>query len=313
MLAKNPTFLKSRVFVLTSIAILITTTHKLMNRRDILLGASSIATAAIVANTQLSSAKQPDLKTKTPGTKPAAIVGKNIEITKDLPGYYVTPAKTGKFPVVIVLMEAFGLNQWCKSICDRLAQSGFAAIAPDFYRGTTYAYTDMTNVIAKLKSLNDDAIMGDVEKTIDFLTKQPEINVNGIGVIGFCMGGRYAFLANATYPEKIKAAIAFYGGGIDAAAGNPLGQKSLLDRVPNMQAPIMLMYGSEDQLIAADEHGRVAAALSKAKKRYILNLFPNAQHGFMSDRRENFSPEAAAEAWMMTTGFLSTNLKPKNK
>lgn len=284
-----------------------------MKRRDILLGASSLATAAVVANAQLSSAKQPDSKIATPVVKPVASVGQNIQITKGLPGYYVTPAGTGKFPAVIVLMEAFGLNKWCKSICDRLAQSGFAAIAPDFYRGATYAYTDVPNAIAKLKSLNDDAIMSDVGKSIDFLVSKPEINPNGIGVIGFCMGGRYAFLSNAAYPTKIKAAISFYGGGIDAATGNPLGQKSLLDRVPAMQAPIMLMYGSEDQLIAADEHGRVATALSKAKKRYILNLFPNAGHGFMSDRRENFSPAAAAEAWMMTTGFLSTNLKPKQR
>lgn len=284
-----------------------------MKRRDILLGASSIATAAIVTNTQLSAAKQPAAKTTITVGKPAASIGQNIQITKDLPGYYVAPAGTGKFPAVIVLMEAFGLNPWCKSICDRLAQAGFAAIAPDFYRGATYAYTDVPGAIAKLKSLNDESIMGDVGKSIDFLAGKPEINANGIGVIGFCMGGRYAFLASTAYPTKIKAAVSFYGGSIDAAAGNPLGRKSLLDRVANIQSPIMLMYGSEDQLIAAEEHGRIAAALSKAKKRYILNLFPNTGHGFMSDRRENFSAEAAAEAWMMTTGFLSINLKPKKK
>jgi carboxymethylenebutenolidase len=284
-----------------------------MKRRDILLGASSLATAAIVTNAQISTAKQPEAKTTTPVGKPVANIGKNIQITKDLPGYYVTPTGAGKFPAVIVLMEAFGLNPWCKSICDRLAQAGFAAIAPDFYRGATYAYTDVPGAIAKLKSLNDESIMGDVGKSIDFLAGKPEINANGIGVIGFCMGGRYAFLASTAYPTKIKAAVSFYGGGIDAAAGNPLGRKSLLDRVANIQSPIMLMYGSEDQLIAAEEHGRIAAALSKAKKRYILNLFPNAGHGFMSDRRENFSAEAAAEAWMMTTGFLSINLKPKKK
>jgi carboxymethylenebutenolidase len=284
-----------------------------MKRRDILLGASSLATAAVVANSQLSIAKQPEQNTPTPIAKPVVTVGKNIQITNDLPCYYVTPAGAGKFPAVIVLMEAFGLNKWCKSICDRLAQSGFAAIAPDFYRGATYAYTDVAGAVTKLKSLNDDAIMEDVGKSIDFLTGKSEINANGIGVIGFCMGGRYAFLANAAHPTKIKAAISFYGGGIDAAAGNPLGRKSLLDRVPLMQAPIMLMYGSEDQLIAAEEHGRIATALSKAKKRYILNLFPNAGHGFMSDRRESFAPAAEAEAWMMTTGFLSTNLKPKKR
>ena len=279
-----------------------------MKRRDILLSAASIATAAVVANSQLSTAKQPDINTSV---KMEPRVGKTIQIAKGLPGYYVTPTGTGKFPAVIVLMEAFGLNNWCKSICNRLAQSGFAAIAPDFYRGTTYEYTDVAGAIGKLKSLNDDAIMSDVGKSLDFLAGKSEINANGIGVIGFCMGGRYAFLTNAVYPSKIKAAVSFYGGGIDATAGNPLGQKSILDRTPTMQSPIMLVYGSEDQLIAADEHGRVAAALSKAKKRYILNLFPKAGHGFMSDRRENYAPEAAAEALMMTTGFFSQNLKPK--
>jgi carboxymethylenebutenolidase len=282
-----------------------------MKRRDILLGASSIATAAIVANSQLSAAKEAETKTSVPVAKPVANAGKNIQISKDLPGYYVTPAGTGKFPAVIVLMEAFGLNQWCKSICDRLAQSGFAAIAPDFYRGTTYQYTDIAGAIGKLKTLNDNAIMSDVGKSLDFLAGKSEINANGIGVVGFCAGGRYAFLTNTTYPTKIKAAVSFYGGGIDPAPGNPMGQKSLLDRVAAIQSPIMLMYGSEDQMIAADEHGRIAAALSKAKKRYILNLFPKAGHGFMSDRRDSYAPEAASEAWLMTTGFFSQNLKPK--
>jgi carboxymethylenebutenolidase len=284
-----------------------------MKRRDILLGASSIATAAVVANSQLSTAKQPDPTTALPVAKAETSVGKNIQIAKDLPGYYVTPAGTGKFPAVIVLMEAFGLNKWCKSICDRLAQSGFAAIAPDFYRGTTYQYTDVAGAVAKLKTLNDDAIMSDVGKSLDFLSSKTEIDANGVGVIGFCLGGRYAFLTNAVYPTKIKAAISFYGGGIDAAPGNPMGQKSLLDRVALMQSPMMLMYGSEDKMIAADEHGRIATALSKAKKRYILNLFPKAGHGFMSDRRDSYAPEAAAEAWLMTTGFFSQNLKPKKR
>ncbi len=280
-----------------------------MKRRDLLIGASSIATTTVVATTKSTTAKQPST-TNTPATKPAAGTGKTIQIAADLPGYYVTPAGTGKFPTVIVLMEAFGLNKWCKSICDRLAQSGFAAIAPDFYRGTTYAYTDIQSAIAKLKSLKDDAIMSDVGKSIEFLARRSEINANAIGVIGFCSGGRYTFLTNAVYPAQIKAAVAFYGGGIDTPA-DPVGRKSLLSRVDTMQAPIMLMYGAEDQSIAADEQGRIATALSKAKKRYILNLFPKAGHGFMSDRRDSYSPEAAAEAWLMTTGFLKQNLNPK--
>ena len=146
-----------------------------MKRRDILLSAASIATAAVVANSQLSTAKQPDINTSV---KMEPRVGKTIQIAKGLPGYYVTPTGTGKFPAVIVLMEAFGLNNWCKSICNRLAQSGFAAIAPDFYRGTTYEYTDVAGAIGKLKSLNDDAIISDVCKSLDFLAGKSEINAN---------------------------------------------------------------------------------------------------------------------------------------
>jgi carboxymethylenebutenolidase len=270
-----------------------------MNRRDILLGASSLATAAVVANSQVATAKQP-----------TTTAGKTIQIAGDLPGYYVTPTGTGKFPAVIVLMEAFGVNDWCKGICNRLAGAGFAAIAPDFYRGAVYSYTDMQGAIGKLKSLKDDGVMSDVGKSIEYLAQRAEVNASGIGVIGFCMGGRYTFLSNAVYPSQIKAAVAFYGGGIDNPA-DPVGRKSLLNRVETMQAPIMLMYGAEDKSIAADEHSRVSAALSKAKKRYILNLFPKAGHGFMSDRRDSYSPEAATEAWLMTTGFLKQNLNPK--
>jgi carboxymethylenebutenolidase len=273
-----------------------------MNRRDLLLGASSLATAAVVANSQVTTAK--------PTTSATTRTGKTIQIAPDLPGYYVTPAGTGKFPAVIVLMEAFGVNDWCKGICNRLAQSGFAAIAPDLYRGTTYSYTEMQAAIAKLKSLKDDGVMNDVGKSIEFLAKRTEVNAAGIGVIGFCMGGRYTFLSNAIYPNQIKAAVSFYGGGIDNPA-DPVGRKSLLNRVETMQAPIMLIYGAEDNSIPADEHSRISAALSKAKKRYILNLFPKAGHGFMSDRRDSYSAEASAEAWMMTTGFLKQNLNPK--
>jgi carboxymethylenebutenolidase len=274
-----------------------------MNRRDILLGVSSLATAAVVANSQVATAK--------PTTTSTTRTGKTIQIAADLPGYYVTPAGTGKFPAVIVLMEAFGVNDWCKSICNRLAQAGFAAIAPDLYRGATYSYTDIQAAIAKLKTLKDDVVTSDVGKSIEFLAKRAEVNASGIGVIGFCMGGRYTFLSNAVYPNQIKAAVAFYGGGIDNPA-DPVGRKSLLNRVATMQAPIMFMYGAEDNSIPADEHSRVSAALSKAKKRYILNVFPKAGHGFMSsDRRDSYSPEAAAEAWLMTTGFLKQNLIPK--
>ena len=207
----------------------------------------------------------------------------------------------------MVIMEAFGLNSNIKNVCDRLAKAGYAALAPDFYHGDIYEYTDLQNAIAKLKSLNDDTVMAEVGKGLGFLAARQEVAADRVGVMGFCMGGRYTFLANAVHADKFKAAAAFYGAGI-APEKDALGRQPLLDRVAAMQAPIMLVYGADDQSIAADEHGRIAQALSTAKKRYILSVFPNAGHGFLSDRRDSYAAAPAREAWQMTMNFLKYNL-----
>lgn len=266
-----------------------------MNRRDLLIVSAGIATTGLfVANTGNAQT--------TPASK-----GEIVTLGKDLQGYYVRPQGNGSFPAVMVFMEAFGLNPNIKSVCDRLALAGYAALAPDFYHGDVYEYKDRQNAIAKLKSLNDDTVMAEVGQGLDYLSKRKEVAANKVGVTGFCMGGRYTFLANAVHADKFKAAAAFYGTGI-APQKDQLGRKPLLDRVAAMQAPIMLVYGADDQSIAPDEHGRIAQALSTAKKRYMLTVFPNAGHGFLSDRRDSYAAQPAQEAWEMTLNFFKQNL-----
>lgn len=143
---------------------------------------------------------------------------------------------------------------------------------------------------------------------LDFLAKRPEVAASKIGALGFCMGGRFTFLANAVHGNKFKGAVAYYGSGI-ANPQDQFGRKSLLDRVEAMQAPIMLIYGAEDKSITAEEHERITRALSQAKKRYVLNVFPKAGHGFLSDRRDSYAPAPAQEAWKMTLNFLEYNLR----
>jgi carboxymethylenebutenolidase len=232
--------------------------------------------------------------------------GQTVTLSSDLSGYYVRPTSEGTFPAIVVLMEAFGLNDYVKSICDRLAQAGYAALAPDFYHGDTFAYTDVQNAVARLKTLNDDTVMAEFAKGLDFLAQRQEV-AQKVGTIGFCMGGRFAFLANSAHANALKAAVCFYGGGI-AANPDPLGRAALLDRVEAIQASTLLMYGADDASIAADEHERIALALSTHKKRYTLSVFPNAKHGFFSDRRDNYNPAAAQEAWEMTLAFFKQNL-----
>jgi carboxymethylenebutenolidase len=265
-----------------------------MKRRKLLLASSGLLATSLFAD---STVAQP--RPSTQGTL--------VSLGKDLKGYYVRPRGNSVFPAVVVIMEAFGLNANIKDFCNRLASAGYAAIAPDVYHGATFPYTNSAGAIAKLKTLNDDTVMAEIGQAIQFLETRKEVLPKSIGVTGFCMGGRYAFLTSATYPKQIKASVCFYGGGI---AGNPdaLGRKSLLDQVPAIQTPVMLLYGAEDSLIAADEHERIALAMSAQKKQYTLTVFAKAGHGFMSDRRDSYQPKAAQEAWENTLSFFKRHL-----
>ncbi|WP_404788054.1 dienelactone hydrolase family protein [Altericista sp. CCNU0014] len=274
-----------------------------MRRRDLLVASAGLSATALavsigsVSRTLAATNRMPK--------------GRKVQLDRDLTGYYVTPSTKGRYPAVVVIMEAFGLNSNIKSVCDRLAQAGYAALAPDFYHGAIYPYTDIDGAVAKLKTLKDDVVMAEFGKGTDFLGKRREVKPGGVGAIGFCMGGRYAFLANAVQASTVKAAVSFYGGGI-AANPDPLGRANLLDRVERMMAPILLIYGAEDASIPAEEHQQIAAALSKAKKQYSLNVFSKAGHGFFSDRRDSYNPTASSEAWAMTLSFFNRHLKTRS-
>jgi carboxymethylenebutenolidase len=272
-----------------------------MKRRKFLLTSSSIAAVSLVVTATTTTKAEKEIQTDV------EVKGSIESIDEDLQGYFVKPNGEGTFPAVMVLMEAFGLNDNIKGVCDRFAKAGFAALAPDFYHGENFAYTDMNGAVAKLKTMNDEKVMAEFGKGFDFLAKQEGVDVTKVGTTGFCMGGRFVFLANAMHASKLKAAVSFYGGGI-ADDADAFGRKAIVNLAPNMTAPIMLIYGSEDNYIKMQEHEKIAAALSTAKRRYVINVFDKAGHGFVSDRRDSYDPKAAEEAWEMTMTFFKRHL-----
>ncbi len=280
-----------------------------MKRRNVLIASgltvgATLASFAADARSFKPTGKKPDLF--TPKQTPT---GEMVTIAGDLKGYYVKP-KEGKapFPAVVVIMEAFGLNAQIKAVCDLYAKYGYAAIAPDIYYGDTYAYDKIGDAVTKLKTLKDETVVKEFGQTLDYLGKQFNVRNGAIGTIGFCMGGRYAYLMAAAHADRIKASVAFYGGGI-ASNPDPLGRASLLDRAPEIKGPIMLIYSAEDEYINAEEHARITQALSAAKKRYNLCVIPNTQHGFMNDQRSTYNAAAAMEAWDMAFGFFKKHVK----
>jgi len=108
-----------------------------------------------------------------------------------LRGYFCK--RDTKSPALLVFMEAFGLNDHIQSVCQRLAEAGYSALAPDFFRGETYAYTQVDKAIAKISSLDQMSLMDEAKTWLEFLAKDPAIVTESLGVIGFCFGGRLAF------------------------------------------------------------------------------------------------------------------------
>lgn len=227
-----------------------------------------------------------------------------VKLGPDLSGYFA-PGRPNA-PGIVVIQEAFGVNAFVKATCDRFADAGYHAIAPDYFHGRTFDYADRENAIAAVNDLDDDLAMRETGLALDALVEHGARR-DRLAVIGFCMGGRLAFLANATLKERVAATISFYGGGI--APPEPKGKrKPLLDRVREITAPALLIYGAQDASIGAEEHARLARALTEANKRYTLAVFPDAPHAFATFDRESYRAPAAADAWRMTDDFLDALL-----
>jgi carboxymethylenebutenolidase len=224
-----------------------------------------------------------------------------LSIASGVSGYLAKPSGVPGIGVV-VMMEAFGLNAFVKAICDRFARAGYMALAPDIYHGETFDYADRERAIARVNEVDDEAAMQEVGAALDTLVAQGARD-GRLAVIGFCMGGRLAFLANAVHGARLAACVSFYGGGIAPAV--PRGKrKPLIDRVGELAAPQLLLYGARDTSIASDEHARIAKALSDANKRYTMAVLPDAPHAFATFDRENYHPPAAEAAWRIAFAFL---------
>ncbi|NNM93529.1 MAG: dienelactone hydrolase family protein [Candidatus Eremiobacteraeota bacterium] len=221
--------------------------------------------------------------------------------------YVALPESPGPHRAVLLYMEAFGVNNYIASECDRLARSGFLAIAPDFFDGRTFGYGDFEQIRPMLQGRSDADWLAYIRDAIGWLDARHDVVKAPLGVLGFCMGGRLAFLSAVEFPERIGAAVAFYGGGI--APDEPsLGRPPLIGRAEELRAPIMFHYGADDAGITPVEHGRIAQTLSAGKKKFSMHLYPDAGHGFASRDRDSYRGAVAEEAWGWSLEFLRAAL-----
>jgi len=226
--------------------------------------------------------------------------GHMLQTTQDqirIAGYLALPKGAGTHPGVVVIQEWWGLNDWVKQQTDSLALHGYVAFAPDLYKGKV-AYDEAT-AHQLMSGMDEGEAMKTLRAGADFLRSRQDVRANGIGVIGWCLGGRYAIRLAALDPG-IRACVAYYGAPITDPAA-----------IQGFQAAILGNYGGEDQGPSPDQVQAFEAALRKAGKNVDFKIYPGAPHGFANQNNPwgGFRPAAAKDAWGRTLGFLNKELK----
>ncbi|WP_303312479.1 dienelactone hydrolase family protein [Hymenobacter sp. BT730] len=219
----------------------------------------------------------------------------------NLNAYTAFPASQGPHPGIILCQEAFGVNHHIRSVADRLAEAGYVVIAPEIYHrtakpGQEFAYNNFTSAIPHYGAITNEGLTADLQASHAWLQAQDTVVVDKIGSIGFCLGGRVAFLANAVLP--LAAGVSYYGGGTH----------QLTKYAQDLAAPHLFFWGGLDAHISKEQIAQVLEAVEAAGKPYINTVISYADHGFHCDERPSYHPQAAQEAWALTLAFFREKL-----
>lgn len=223
--------------------------------------------------------------------------------------YVSRPDDGGQHPGVVVFMEAFGLNRYIQRVCDNLAREGYIAIVPDLFhrQGTrlTASYDKLDTVLGWRAATRDDELVQDADTAIDYLKSDPEVLRESIGILGFCMGGRVAYLIAGSISD-LRAAVVFYGGSIL----KPFGEgSSPFQRTPNINCPLLGIWGDADEETSVEEIRKIQGELKRNGKTCEFHVYAGGHHGFHGDDRPWYHPEAAKDAWAKTLNWLQKYLK----
>ena len=221
---------------------------------------------------------------------------------------YVTGSTEAKF-AVIVIQEAFGVNDHIRNVADRFAGAGYFAVAPElFHRSGSpeVPYDDFPAAMKHLGGLNREGLTNDLNATTDFLTTQG-YHSNNVAVVGYCMGGSVSFYA-ATL-GTVAAAASFYGGGVEAGR---FGLPSLLELAPSLKCPWLGLYGDLDTGIPIEQVEALRRATAQLAVATEVVRYPDAQHGFNCDGRAAvYNEEASKDATRRTLEFFAAHLVAK--
>jgi carboxymethylenebutenolidase len=214
---------------------------------------------------------------------------------------------------VLVLPEVFGVNGWVRSVAERLAAQGYAALAmpifartaPDFETG----YDEEGLVLGRehRDAVTAEGLLADAGRAIAWLQAKPALEGKAVGCVGFCFGGHLALIA-ATLPA-VAATCDFYGARVSNF--RPGGGAPTLDLLPQIQGHLLCFCGDQDPLMPPDELAAIESAIGDSQQPRLerrMVIAPGAGHGFMCEARADFRPEAARQGWVEMLALFAKGL-----
>jgi carboxymethylenebutenolidase len=214
-------------------------------------------------------------------------------------GYLVKPA-SGSGRGVLVIQEWWGLDSGIKTTTERLGAAGFVALAPDLYHGELAAHDEMDKASKLMQSLPPDRAARDMSGAIDFLASHPAVTGDGLGVVGFCMGGMLSFLIGANRPDKVKALVPFYG--FPQGASEPDWTK--------LKARVRGHMAEKDDFFKPEAARALEAKLRAMGKDVTLTVHPGTGHAFMGPHNAlgTLDEKLAQKIWPEVITFLNEAL-----
>jgi len=224
-----------------------------------------------------------------------------------MPGYRAMPDGPGPFPVILVIEEIFGVHDYIKDVCRRLAKAGYCAVAPELYarQGDLSTMTDVKAIVRDVISKTPDAQwMADLDAAAAWAVAASNGDPSRLATMGWCRGGRGVWLY-AAHRRDLKAGVAWYG----ALGGErtTLQPRTADDVAGEINAPILALYGGADTGIPVASAEAARDKARAAGKSVDLVIYPDAPHGFHADYRPSYRREPAEDGWARALAFLRAN------
>ncbi|MEY2632318.1 MAG: hypothetical protein RIR00_972 [Pseudomonadota bacterium] len=229
----------------------------------------------------------------------------------ELAVYRAQPAGGQSLPTVLVVSEIFGVHEYIRDVCRRLAKQGYLALAPDLFtrQGDPRQLASVAEILEKVTSRTPDAqVLADLDATAAWAAKNGG-DARRLGITGFCWGGRITWLYAAHNPA-LKAGVAWYGKLVGPA--NPVTPRHPLELVDGLKAPVLGLYGGLDSGIPLESvekmQAQLAASGNPAAKAAHIEVYDNAPHAFHADYRPSYRKDEAADGWTRLLAWFKARL-----